>query len=156
MPPDLKPVVIGGLFPDTVNVIPKTLVSLHLMTGRLEEEGEAEGRQKVLVPFAELRLGGGSIAEMLNDGLIADNADPPTLFATTLSIENTAFVLLDLMSDLRRICVEVTSLAQGELVVEPGRMAHVRYFVAHLERQARLCRRSLDQVYGEPEAVAQE
>lgn len=153
-PPELQAVSIHGLYVDSVNVIPKTAASLHLMPGRLDS-AEEDVRRKVLVPFVELRLGGGKLKDIENDGDIAEE-DVPTLFTANVPLENLAFMLLDLTSDLKRICQEVCSLGNGELTVDSARMAAVRYFVAHLERQARSCRVRLDDHYGEPEETTDE
>lgn len=156
-PPDLSPVSVHGRYADNVSVIPKTLASLHLVPGRLDADGDEKPR--VLIPFAEMRLGGMNIhqaPEFLPSGDDerasgdGEDADPPTLFAANLPLENLAYVLLDLTSDLKRICGEVCAMS-GELAVDPARMAHVRYFVAHLERQARQCRLRIDNKYGPPE-----
>jgi len=145
-PPDLKPAMVHGVYVDSVSVIPKTLASLHLVPARLDDDA-AEEKPKVLVPFAELRLGGGSIKEVAKDG---EEGDLPTLFAANIPLENLAYILLDLTSDLKRICNEICSMS-GDLAVDPARIAHVRYFAAHLERQARQCRFRIDSRYGVPE-----
>jgi hypothetical protein len=145
----VKAVQVSGAFIDSVKIIPKTIATFVLSLGRLGDSDD-EDSQKVLVPFAEVRLGGGPISEMV-DGARSEDEDPPTLFLESLPLENLAYVLLDLTGDLKRICYEICSLGQSELAVDPARMAHVRYFMAHLERQARLCRIRLDQTFGAPE-----
>jgi hypothetical protein len=145
-PPELKPVMVHGLYVDSVSVIPKTAASLHLLPAWLDDD-DAEEKPKVLVPFAEMRLGGGSIQASVTDG---EDIDPPTLFTASIPLENLAYILLDLTSDMKRICNEICSMS-GDLAVDPARMAHVRYFAAHLERQARLCRFRIDSRYGAPE-----
>lgn len=146
-PPEIGTVSIGATFPDGLKVIARTAAALHLTTGQLDSEDGTPGK-KVLVPFAEMRIGGARVAD------IDDTFDPEeseTLHTSTVSLENMAYMVLDLATDLRRLCAEAVQLSQGELAVDPVRMAHVRYFVAHLERQARMCRLSLDKCYGAPE-----
>lgn len=144
-PPELKAIGVAGGFPETVAVVARTTAALHLVTGTIDEDDE--NRRKVLLPFAEVRLGGGDFSTMRE---MNDEDDLPTLFSATMSLENLAFMLLDLTNDLRRVCTETIAIGGGELAVDQTRMAHVRYFVAHLERQARSCRLRLDQAYGEP------
>jgi hypothetical protein len=146
-PPAVKPATMVSAFTKSINIVPRTAATLHLMPGRLED-GSKEEQTKVLVPFAEVRLGGGVIADLPAE--LTDEDEMPTLFSANMPLENLAFVLLDLTSDLKRLCTEAAAISGGELSVDPARMAHVRYFVAHLERQARQCRLRLDQAYGEP------
>lgn len=146
-PPELSSVSISATFPDGLKVIARTNAALHLITGRFESEDDVPGK-KVLVPFAEMRIGGARVAD------IDETFDPEeseALHSSTVSLENMAYMVLDLATDLRRLCTEATQLSQGDLAIDPVRMAHVRYFVAHLERQARMCRLSLDKCYGAPE-----
>ncbi len=149
-PPELRSLVISGSLSDALSVVTRTMASLHLVIGKTDDE-DVEALEKFLVPLAQFRLGGGGIADVQN---VDDAAESPMLLSATVSLENMAFMVVDLMTDLHRICVEVSSLAGGELAVDPVRMAHVRYYVAHLERQARMCRVRLDRVYGEPQARA--
>lgn len=146
-PPELGSVSISATFPGDLKVIARTNAALHLVTGRLESEADTPDK-KVLVPFAEMRIGGARVADIDET---FDPEDAETLHSSTVSLENMAYMVLDLATDLRRLCVEATQLSQGDLAVDPLRMAHVRYFVAHLERQARMCRISLDKCYGAPE-----
>lgn len=155
-PPEVLPVGVGGMFIDTVSVIPKTSASLHLLPGKLDVGTKSEGegksdRVKVLIPFAEVRLGGNPIGEDDHNLEEHGNIDPPTVFEANLPLENLAFVLVDLANDLKRMCGEVADIGDGSLKVDPARMAVVRYFVAHLERQARQCRIKLDATYGTPQ-----
>ena len=152
-PPEIEPVAMSGRFVDTVSIVPRTNASLHMMPGRFGKPGD-EQRRKVLVPFAEMRLGGMPIKKLV-EAEDQDESDPPTIFSASLPLENLAYVLLDLTNDLKRMCQEVCAIGDGELAVDPARMAHIRYFVAHLERQARLCRMGLDQKYGAPEPPAE-
>lgn len=150
-PPDLAPVQLSGTYIESVSVVARTLAQLHLSPGRIEEE-QASELTKVLLPFAEVRLGGGAIGELATDDNSEIETDTlPTLFTTSLPLENLAFVLLDLTSDLKRMCHEICEMGDGALGVDRARMAHVRYFLAHLERQARLARIRLDDRYGIPE-----
>ena len=146
-PPELEAVSINATFPDGLKVIARTNAALHLITGRLESEDETPGK-KVLVPFAEMRIGGARVDD-IDESFDPDQSE--TLHTSTVSLENMAYMVLDLATDLRRLCAETTQLSQGDLAIDPVRMAHVRYFVAHLERQARICRLSLDKCYGPPE-----
>lgn len=148
-PPDLQQVSVRGLYTDQVSVVAKTVASLHLLPGRLEAD-DADASRPVLVPFAEMRLGGGLMADLKADEPLDEDFEPGTVFTANLSMENFAFILLDLTSDLARMCSEVAALGKGDLAVDPARMAHVRYFVAHLERQARSCRLRLDNAFGAP------
>lgn len=146
-PPEIDTVSIGATFTDGLKVIARTNAALHLIPGRIESEDDTPGK-KVLVPFAEMRIGGARVADIDET---FDPEDSETLHTSTVSLENMAYMVLDLATDLRRLCAEAVQLSQGELAVDPVRMAHVRYFVAHLERQARICRLSLDKCYGAPE-----
>jgi len=151
-PPALAPVSVNGTFVDGTKLVTRTAASLHLTTGRLSTGDDAETR-KVLVAFAEMRLGGSPVGREQPDDE-ADDEDTETLYATSMPLENFAFVLLDLARDLNRMCGEVTALHAANLTVDPARMAAVRYFVAHLERQARTCRVKLDEAYGVPDLSA--
>lgn len=144
-PPEPRAVAVHGSYAENAVAIPRTIASLHLLPAVLEPDADGE-HDKILMPFAEVRLGGGS----LRAGVDTDE-EPPTLFTANMPIENLAYILLDLTADLKRMCREVCEMGQGPLAVDAVRMAHVRYFVAHLERQARLCRLRLDAFYGAPD-----
>lgn len=147
-PPEVRSVAISGSYPDSLSAIIRTNASLHLVTGRLEGETD-QPPERVLLPFAEFRLGGGTMEEVKD---LTEDDDPPTLLSKSVSLENMAFMVLDLAQDLKRMCAEVSSIGRGSLSVDPQRMAHVRYFVAHLERQARSCKIGLDKAFGAPQA----
>ena len=150
-PPELREATITGSFTDGLQVISRTSAGLHILPGRVDGE-DGEKSRKYLLPFAEVRLGGGKMAEMDPDD---EGRDPPTILTATLSLENMAFMVYDLMRDLRGLCSETSSIVGGKLAVDPTRMAHVRYFVAHIEKQARACRVELDKAFGEPRPTGQ-
>jgi hypothetical protein len=128
-------------------VISRTTANLHLVPARV---GEGDETQKVLLPFSELRLGSEAIVHDVDrEGATADS-DISMLLSATVPLENLAFILVDLAHDLRRMCNEVVAIGQGDLAVDPERMQVVRFFVAHLERQARNCRIQLDRTYPPP------
>ncbi|WP_242416454.1 hypothetical protein [Sphingomonas panni] len=149
-PDDPPQVSVSGNISDSLSIVAQTNASLHLITGRLQAE---EGRpgDKVLLPFAEFRIGGGSVEQVKE---IAQDDDPPTMLSATLTLENMAFMVFDLASDLRRVCDEASSLAKGDLKVDGTRMKMVRYFVTHLEWEAAACRHRLDEAFAPQEDAA--
>lgn len=147
-PVGLKPVSVAGVFVDSVKTVMKTSATLHLVPGLLGESDDDDAK-KALIPFGEIRLGGRPVGQIESED-VESSEDIPTLFAASLPLENLAFVLLDLTNELKRACTEVCGLGRGGLDVDHGRMAVVRYFVAHLEKEARQCRTRLDAAFGEP------
>lgn len=145
-PPELLPAHVHGTYFETVKVIPRTLASLHLMPGQLGDDSD-ETNRTALLPLAEVRLGSAPLS-----GDSENDDESATLITANLPLENLAYVLLDLTSDLKRICSDICDMGEGRVVVDPARMAHVRFYLAHLERQARLARVRLDRRYGAPEA----
>ncbi|MEG3166573.1 hypothetical protein U1737_00005 [Sphingomonas sp. LB3N6] len=143
---------VSGTFTEKLSVVSRTSASLHLLTARVDV-GEDQPPERVLLPFAEFRLGGAAMADAKD---LSEEDDPPTLLAGYLTLENLAFMVLDLTRDLKRVCSEVTALGSGDLSVDPQRMAHVRYFAAHIERNARACRLGLDKAFGAPETNSEE
>ena len=69
----------------------------------------------------------------------------------TVPLENLALLLLDMMSDFRTLCQEIAELSRGELTVEPARLGHERYFIAHAQHQATQCLRILEDLAGDAE-----
>lgn len=151
-PTELKPVSVAGIFIDSVMTVMKTSATLHLVPGLLGDPDDDDAK-KALIPFSEIRLGGRPVGEIESEN-VGPSEEIPTLFTASLPLENLAFVLLDLTNELKRACTEVCGLSRDGLDVDHGRMAVVRYFVAHLEKEARQCRTRLDAAFGEPRAEA--
>ncbi|MEG3159422.1 hypothetical protein U1763_02795 [Sphingomonas sp. LB2R24] len=151
MPTGIQPVSVSGVFIDSVSTIAKTSATLHLLPGLLGEP-EQKDATKALIPFAEIRLGGRPVGDAGSDETVPPD-DVPTMFTANVPLENLAFLLLDLTNELKRACTEVCGLGRDGLDVDHARMAVVRYFVAHLEREARQCRSRLDKAFGEPSSA---
>lgn len=147
LPPEVADVTINDNFSSQVTVIPRTTANLILGSGTTESPA---GDRSVLLPYVEVRFLGDEIAK-LSERPETPEAELRPLFTATLPLENAGFILLDMMADLKRICAAIGTMGTSGLSVEPTRMAHMRYFVAHLERQAVFCRRRLDDAYGIPE-----
>lgn len=149
-PPVVRAVALQGAYADTIAVVPQTAASLVIVPGRHPEEEDGE-RKKVLVPFAELSLKGGAI-EAISQLEGDEDQKLPELLRQNVPVENLAFILMDLMKDLRRICIELSEIDSRKLEVDRARMGMVRFYVAHLERHARQCRLRLDNTYGAPDS----
>lgn len=138
LPPDVPPVSISPSFSEIVTVIPQSASALVLGTGTLQDE-----RKTVLLPYVDLRLAG----VRLGSGEVDPEA-LKTIFTATVPLENLAFLLVDMMSDFRTLCQEIAELSRGELTVEPARLGHARYFIAHAQRQATQCLKILEDLTG--------
>ena len=146
-PPELEAVALGEVFSHMVTIIRSSRSTLVMGTGRV---GDDELKQKVLLPFVDIRFRGHSLEGAASDE--DDEGEIGELFTATLPIENMAYLALKLTRDIRRISSDMIEIGQGGIPLEATRIAYVRYYLAHIERQARLCRKQIDRRFGEPEA----
>ena len=58
------------------------------------------------------------------------------MFSNVLPLENAAFLVVNLVSDLRSACEDLASLAGSGTPIERMRLEQTRYFLAHTVREA--------------------
>lgn len=93
-----------------IDVLPISSLNLLMSVGEVAEGGE------VLVPYVELRL--------RRDAPGAAEEETQDAFASTITFENTAFLLMDLVSDFARVSRQLAQLSQGAMGPEAVRMAY--------------------------------
>lgn len=123
-PIDIPTVEVVGDFFNNVRFVSSTAMSSMLGFAKLEDGGHS-----VLIPFVETRIAGGSPSDD------ADNDGPP-LFSGVLTLENAAFLTVNLASDMRSACEELSTLSGSTTQIERSRLMQCRYLLAHTVREA--------------------
>ena len=121
-PVDLPVVEVVGDFFDRVEFVSSTAMSGLLAFAKV-------GDQTVLVPHVETRIEGGRPGE-------DSDAEPRAFFSAVLTLENAAFLGVNLVSDLRSACEELATLAGSTTQLERRRLEQTRYLMAHTVREA--------------------
>lgn len=109
--PDLPTVSIYGDLAGSVTSIPTCMLSLVVRIGRLDDDS------RVLVPMTEIQL---SVSD-IEDGPSIEITEEEAL-AAVVPLENAAFIIAELASDLEDACEELGCFASATLRPEPRRM----------------------------------
>lgn len=123
-PGDLQSVRVLGDFTDGVKIVRSTSATMLLGFGILDGTNE-----RVMLPFLQTKIETTSPTE---DGVNGAQAQ----FSETLTLENAAYLLVSLASDIRNACSEIVGLASGDLKPERMRLQQARYLLAHAAREA--------------------
>ena len=123
-PEKVPNVRVVGDFSDQVRFVTSTGISIILNFAKVEDSDVT-----VLLPFADVKIEGGRP----ND---SDELVDEILFSNVLPLENVAFLVVNLVSDLRSACEDLASLAGSGTPIERMRLEQTRYFLAHTVREA--------------------
>lgn len=139
--PELSRMVMSGSFAEQITLIPKSMSSLILATGRLEDDDRA-----LLVPFIEMMIAG------VTQGEVGDSedieGDAQTIFSRTVPLENALWLAFDVVRDIRIACAKLRKSFSGEIAMDAGRLAHARFFAEQTRMQAEMCVTLLDEIGG--------
>lgn len=127
------PVTLLGQSASNATLVSVTYTSLLMCIGRLGEDATNE----VLVPFVEMKFDGPDAA----DGLKA-----PELFSQVLTLDNAAYVLSDISSDLAQICRQFRSVSSGKTPPEMRRLEATKRFFSEARGYLETCISELDAI----------
>jgi hypothetical protein len=97
---------VYGDFPRRVMHISRTLSSLLIAIGRLEDKEKSS----VLVPYVEIKFGG----ELEGNEADSDD-DDESIFSHIVTIDNAAYIIFDMIRDFKIVCEQLSAAASGEL-----------------------------------------
>lgn len=145
--PDLPQMYLGGRFARDVMVIPRSNSSIILASAQV-----GETKTPVLVPFVELQFQGVKQGDLKAE-IEPDDLGTREIFSETLSLENTFWLIFDMMRDVRVAINELKDLTGNPTAFESARIAHARHFADQVRLQAEMCVLLLDDLAG-PSAEA--
>ena len=123
-PAEIPVVEVVGDFVDGIRFVSSTTMSGLLGFAKLGDE-----RRSVLIPYVEARVEGGTTSA-------DDERDRSAIFSGVLTLENAAFLIVNLTSDMRTVCEELATLTGGTTRIERRRLEQTRYLLAHTMREA--------------------
>ena len=123
-PDEIPNVRVVGDFSDQVRFVTSTGISIILNFAKVEDTDAT-----VLLPFADVKIKGGRSDE--SDELVEE-----ALFSHVLPLENAAFLVVNLVSDLRSACEDLASLAGSGTPIERMRLEQTRFYLGHTVREA--------------------
>lgn len=108
---EIPSITVRGHFVDEISAVQGTTMSLTVGLG------EVAGK-KVLVPLVNLKL----------IGAASEDAADELVFDSTLTVENLAFLTMDLADELSAVLDQLDTLSQGGTRPEPVRLDAARRF----------------------------
>ncbi len=134
---ELPDVVVYGDFGHSTEIVRDTSMTLLLAPGRLSDDNKP-----ISLPFVHLNIDGCSATD---DGEEVGK----TLLRAMMPFENAAFLLVNLASDLKFACSQLTQMSRAE-DLEPRRLELVRQLAAYTTHEALNCINLIDSLL-EPE-----
>ena len=131
--PTLSRLVLTGNFAEQVTVIPRSLSSLILATGFLEESG-----RPVLLPMVEMMFAGVRQGELAD---VEEDSEPKyeQVFSRTLPLENALWLVFDILRDMRLSFARLRTTIEGSASFDDARIAHARSFAEQARMEAEMC-----------------
>jgi hypothetical protein len=127
------PITLLGQSVGNATLVSVTYTSLLMCMGRLGEEDEAS---EVLVPFVEMKF----------DGPETEGGSAPALFSEILTLDNAAYILGDISSDLVTVCRQFHSVSSGKTAPEMRRLDATRRFFSEAKLNLEKCISELDAI----------
>jgi hypothetical protein len=137
--PTLSRLLLTGSFAEQVTLIPRSMSSLIIATGYLEE-GED---RPVLLPFVEMMFAGARQGDV-PDGEVNAKLEP--IFSRTLPLENALWLSFDVVRDIRLACATLRGMIQGNASFDAARLAHARHYADRLRMEAEMCAALIDEL----------
>lgn len=147
--PDPPHLLLTGSFAEQVTIIPRSMSSLIIATGFLDDEGE----RPVLLPFVEMMFAGTRQGDA-PDGDVTARLEP--VFSRTLPLENALWLSFDVVRDIRLSCARLRGMIEGNVAFDGARLAHARYYADQLRMEAEMCTALLDELSPAPAGQASE
>ena len=122
-PLDVPSVRVMGDFTDRIKIVQGTTSSLVLGFARVDDTDE-----QVMLPFIEMKVDATHPSQ-------AEEDVAQVRFAETMTLENAAYLLVSLASDMRVACAEIAGLASSAVKPERSRLHQTRYLLAHAARE---------------------
>jgi hypothetical protein len=104
-------------------------VSSTAMAGLLGFAKLKDSETSILIPYVETRIEGGSPRD-------ESETEFDAIFSGVMTLENAAFLVVNLASDMRSVCEELASLSGSTTQMERRRLEQARYLLAHTAREA--------------------
>ncbi|QOZ23799.1 hypothetical protein [Bradyrhizobium sp. CCBAU 51753] len=123
-------VVYGQAVVDHMTYVSSSYTSLLMCMGQTVKDAEA-----VLVPFVEIKFDGPRNEEGEASG---------ALFSAAMPLENIAFVLEDVSSDLIAVLTHLTAVSSGRAKLEPRRIAATKQYLSDTKQNLEKCLAELD------------
>ncbi|QOZ36340.1 hypothetical protein [Bradyrhizobium sp. CCBAU 53421] len=117
-------ILYGQSLVDRVTYVPSTYTSLLMCMGKVTQNGP-----DVLVPLVDVRL----------DGPIVDDTTRSTLFYQLMTIENLAFVLEDVTSDLTAVCQQLGAVSSGRAKPDILRLSAMKAYLSQAKANLEKC-----------------
>jgi hypothetical protein len=119
---------IGG-----ATYISSTYTSLLMCMGLVRGDEANE----VLVPFVEMKFKGPERE---------DGTGPVELFSQILTLDNAAYVLGDIFSDMATVCRQFRSISSGDTALEMTRLEATKLFLSEAKASLETCIAELDSI----------
>jgi len=123
-------VLYGNSFVDRVTFVSTTFSALVLCIGKVVHDDS-----EVLVPLVDVKFEGPA-------GL--DQSASKTLFSEMMPLENMAYILEDMSSDLITICRHLKGSSSGQMKPDPKRMGETKRFLAEAKSNLERCLADLE------------
>lgn len=137
--PEPPHLFLTGNFAEQVTIIPRSMSSLIIATGFLDEEGE----RPVLLPFVEMMFAGARQGDA-PEGDVGEKVEP--IFSRTIPLENALWLSFDVVRDIRLSCARLRGMVEGSIAFDSARLAYARHYADQLRMEAEMCTALLDEL----------
>jgi hypothetical protein len=126
--------LFGSAVAGNATFVSSTYTSLLMLVGRVGDDNESN---EVVVPFVEMRF----------DGPESEGSAVSTqLFSQVLPLDNAAYLVEDITSDLALVCRQFRSISSGETGPEMQRLQATMHFLSDAKRNLEKCLAELEAI----------
>ncbi|VIO69555.1 hypothetical protein CI1B_27610 [Bradyrhizobium ivorense] len=125
-------VLYGNSLVDRVTYVSATFSSLIMSMGKVAGDG-----REVLVPLVEVKFEGPAAH---------DESASKTFFSEMMPLENIAFILEDISSDLTTVCRHLSEVSAGPVKPDIKRLSETRRFLAEAKGNLEKCLGDLERI----------
>jgi hypothetical protein len=125
-------VLYGSSFVDRMTFVSRTSSALVMCVGKMVRDDS-----EILVPLVEVKFEGPT-------GM--DQSASKILFSELMPLENVAYILEDVSSDLITICAHLKAAGSGQLKPDPKKLSETKRYLADAKGNLERCLADLENV----------